>query len=230
MLNTIKSNIYQFELNVEDVSTGKKSSVSGQINDIDGDILKKFIVLGKELWKTKYLNIDKQASLQIKWDQKSGFKSIPYLPDTDLIDAFLYRMRPFILNDEKTNFLRVCNILNKYLDNEIIRGFIKSQKNLWAGVHHRSMFQISDKEGILNTDESLMKYINSYEYHRDEKKEKRFTNIKNYFKDDGLRAFYLMLILEKAKAISNIMELCEIILGFETNSIFRYKSKKKRVT
>jgi len=217
-----------YKINLKNPISGETYLISGKFPSEDANILIRYVEFCIQLLESEYMSLEKKASLNIKYDKEKGLMVVPYLPKVDICDAFFYRLRPFILQDEPTYFMCICSIIGKNIKDPLIHNILKYQRKVWRGDIIRSMFKIFDNEGILNDDNSVMKYINSYEYHRDQDKKERFEFLNKYFGTDGIRALFLLLVLEKAIAVINILELCEVIMG--RRNILKIMSCNKKIT
>lgn len=204
---------YTAKIALKDPETGKPYQVEAEFTDSEKDLLENFSRLTHDLFQSTYITAGTQASLTISWKKGEGTRIATILPKRDVADAFLYRFRPFVLENEATHFTKVCGLLGRKFDDPLVRVLLRNQRDVWTGKRIRSVITISDNFGILNGDEALMKWLNAFEYHRDQEKLQRIEPARQFMSDEGIRAFYLMLMTEKARAVSVISAFVELVLG-----------------
>ncbi|WP_243372631.1 hypothetical protein [Geotalea sp. SG265] len=107
------------------------------------------------LGKSRFFKGEQALKFQIRWSQSEGFSSENEMPDDDYISAFLHRMRPFILQDEKTQFYNICKILSHRLDHKAIRAKLKEHRKMFNGERVRNYIQISSSGTVVNSEETL---------------------------------------------------------------------------
>jgi len=214
------------KIRIKDSTREGMREISGDMSLKLKDVLLRFVQYTKELMECEYLQLQQQASITINWNVNAGFKSEPELPTMSVCDSFIFRLRPFVLNDEDTNFLRVSKQIGKMLRDPAIHSMLKDFSKFWDGQKIRDLFILSDDTGVLNNDATTMKYLHAFEYHRNQKKAAKFTSLQEMFGTDGLRSLYLLLLADKARAIIKLASMCEVILGIKNHSRIRYDEKK----
>lgn len=127
------------------------------------------------------------------------------LPSPDDADAFLHRMRPFVLKHKEPTYLpHICNTIARRMNDPRIRARLDRQKKLFDGERMRSMVTIKSNEVVLNSEQMLMKWLNAFEYHRDEDKRNEVEALHWLWPTEGSRALFLALMLDKADAVSYV--------------------------
>ncbi len=192
--------------------------VEGSLSDEDIELFREYITYSEQLIKSGYFKLDRQASLNIKGKAGEGITVTVHLPPEEICDSLMLKLRPFVLRKERTSFDKICSRIKTIFNTEIIDFMLRVQRDLWNGKHFRSMVRVDDNFGALNNDKAIMDYLNAFEYHRDKEKQERLKWPRNFLGDEGLKAFFMIFLLEKAKAIMNIADFCKIILG-EVNGI-----------
>lgn len=59
----------------------------------------------------------------------------------------------------------------------------------------------------------MMDWLNSHEYHRDQDKKKKLKPIFEQLSHDGSKAIFVMIIVDKIKAILKLSDLIKLITG-----------------
>ena len=70
-----------------------------------------------------------------------------------------------------------------------------------------------DAEIIINSEKALFVWLNAYEYHRDQNKKREIDRYHQLLPLDHSKAFFLMLLSDKIRAIAAIARFVNIILG-----------------
>jgi hypothetical protein len=205
-------------------ASGESEEVSGTLKDDEVQTLEEFVRYAEDLGNTTYMREGPAAALEVRFDKGKEPKVTPTLPGADVADAFVHRLRPFILESEPTSYPRVSGMIARSLDHPLMRQFLRAHSDQWTGKTIRSQMHVSDNFGLLNSDESLMRYLNAYEYHRDRDKQERFEGPRGLLSDDGLRAFYLMLLTSKAKAVLRLSFVCNVILQKRSSVRLQWRS------
>jgi hypothetical protein len=188
-----------------------------QLNDSDGAIhlhcefpqndwvtLSRFVECADELSGTRVRSAGGILEFKFSFTAEGQGEVQAKLPHPDDIAAFLHRMRPFVLQSEPTYLPSVCNILARRIAAPRIRSRLDRQKKIFQGERMRSIIQINANAVRLNSDEVLMKWLNAFEYHRDEDKRKELEDLHWLWPTEHSRALFLYLMLDKADAVSYV--------------------------
>lgn len=176
-------------------------------------LLRDFAHYAQQLAECQYVREKPQAKLRLRFSRSQPMRVFPTLPSRDACDSFLFRLRPFVLKNERTYFLSVCSLLGRSIPDPGLHALLKSYRDQWAARGFRSMLHIADNFGPLSTDNALMDYLNAYEYHREEVKRHRLQATHDAMGEQGIRAYYFQLLAEKAAAVINIAALCGCVVG-----------------
>src|SRR5262245_50473203 len=85
-----------------------------------------------------------------------GRDSNPHGPCEPEDFKFLHRCRRFLLQNERTNFYKVCNKLAKQLDHPYFRGLLNTYRKRYSGEHLQSAFQIVHDGVLINSEKILL--------------------------------------------------------------------------
>ena len=100
------------------------------------------------------------------------------LPPADDVDAFVYRMRSFVLKNEPTSFYRICGIVGRRVAHPAVRALISRQKDMFSIRDFQDQIRLSSNGTILNAEDTLMLWLNAVgEYHSDRDKEQVLRKI-----------------------------------------------------
>jgi hypothetical protein len=155
-----------------------------------------------------------EVSYNVHWDAETGLSDRSVIPPEDDIDAFLHRIRPFVLQKDKdTYFPNVCDILSRYLKHSQLRASIQRQRDRFLGKEFQSKVQIMSNEAILNTDETLKNWLNAFEYHRDVPKQEELKTLHQILPLESSRALFVgMIVVNKA---ATVFEIARIVRTLE---------------
>lgn len=199
-------------LKVDQIS--EELTVEADIPDDEWRVLEDFVSSAHELLETKFVASGMQSSLKIKKEMNSDdIKVEASLPLWDDVMVFLHRLRPIYLERESTSFFRVANILGRRFEHPRIRGMLKGYRDLYSGKILRSSFEISSNDVVVNSDEVLSRWLNSYEYHRDPDKRVFIERLHEVFPVDASKVLFIALLVEKVKAIASLSSLASVVIG-----------------
>ena len=134
------------------------------------------------------------------------------LPDWNQVIVFLHKLRPLLLEDEKTNFYKIRNLLAKKLDNPHFRNLLTQYHQLYSGKKAQSEVQIKSNEIVLNSEDTLLDWLNSYEFHRNEDKRKFIESLHQMLPLDVSKVIFLRLLLDKAEAIHRLADFIRVFV------------------
>jgi hypothetical protein len=202
---------YQLNLIIEDL--GEDIPLSGEFSDDDWIILEEFVQYADELSNTKFIQSGKWGELKIEWDQEPSMKVSTKLPNWDDVIVFLHKFRPLLLQNERTNFYKVHNILAKELANAHFRNLLGQYHELYSGKLMQSGFQFRSNDTLINSESILFDWLNSHEYHREKEKQEFIQNLHQMIPLDASKVIFLRQLVHKAIAVFNLAGLIRVVLG-----------------
>jgi len=203
----------KYELSLINDETGETVSISGEFSDEEVKVLEAFVREADEVWNTDFIQTGEKGQLNIQWDRETGTKVSTVLPEWNQVIVFLYKFRPILLQNEKTNFYKIHNLLAKKLDHPHFRNSLGVQHELYSGKTAQAEFQIKSNEVLLNSEKVLFDWLNSHEYHRDEDKREFIESLHQMIPLDASKVIFLKLLLHKAIAARNVVDLIKVVLG-----------------
>lgn len=202
-----------YELTLINDETGETVSVSGEFSDTEVKLLEAFINYADEVWGTDFIQTGEKGQLNIQWNKESGTKITTVLPEWNQVIVFLHKFRPILLQNEKTNFYKIHNVLAKKLDHPNFRNSLGIQHELYSGKTAQTEFQFRSNEVLLNSEKVLFDWLNSHEYHREEDKRKFIEGLHQMIPLDASKVIFLRLLTHKAIATINLAGLIRVVLG-----------------
>lgn len=216
---------------IENPDTACKQKIDATFDEVELNMLEGFLLQIEELRKTRLIKNGFHPSLNIKWNKEDGFIVETQLPPEDDLLALLHRLRPFILKQEYASFEKVAALLQKKFNHNEFQPFLKYYRHLYQGKQIESIMTITTNDMVINSEKTMMDWLNAYEYHRDQDKKMKLKPIFEMFSHDGARAIFVMFIVDKIKAIQGISDLIKLALGKdEVNSIYFNLNPNKNAT
>ncbi len=199
----------RFNLRFRSRSAGTDVSTSGEIPETDWDRLMIYANEVVDLEQSEVIRRGLRVRIKLSWDAAS--RQLRYegdLPSDDEIAALLHRLRPFVLQDETANFYRIVNTLSRYLNDGNARDFLRLQRDAYSGKSFQRQMRIGWKsestQSVINSDETLVRWLNAHEYHRDKEKQEEIKRYDELLPPGVTRAIFVSMLLDKIKAIGNV--------------------------
>jgi hypothetical protein len=183
------------------------------LSDEDIACLSEFLREVDLLWELPIVQAGVPASYSLEWKNGEVVLLDGSIPPVGEIAAFLHKLRPFILTNEPYSFDRVCGILGKRLNNHFVLRLLKDARELYSGKRMQSRIQIQSQEILLNSEITLMNWLNSHEYHRDKDKAAELDRLHKVFPLESSKAIFVLLLSDKLDALAEAADLVELILG-----------------
>jgi hypothetical protein len=223
---------HSFNLSVR-VNQEEPERLHAAVDDEEWNMLASFLDDFERLAATRVAN-GGQVKVRLEFDARSGFSSSGEMPPDDDVAAFLHRLRPFVLNDERSNFYRVCNVLGRSVGHRGITAMLQRQRDEFSGKLFQSQIQITSNHAVVNSEKVLQNWLNAYEYHRDAGRRDELAKIHHeQFPLEAIRPVLFSMLIDKARAIAAIADVVRVIvkgsngqeLHFDRLSVKPNKSK-----
>ncbi len=205
-----------FDIEISDTKSGIKDNLSISIADDEWSTLLEFKQCIDKLNESDAMKSGLKVNYGFKYNAGEGLKLESSKPSDDVVAILLHRLRPVILQNEKTNFYKVCNILSKNINHPKFHEIIKGIRDLYSGNHFQKQIVIKTNDVILNSDDVLMKWLNAHEYHRDEDKKKYIEELHKALPFENTKTIYISMIIDKINAslcLSHIIRSLELREG-----------------
>lgn len=112
----------------------------------------------------------------------------------------------------------MCNVIARRVPDDAFRQALELQKARFSGKYFQSAIRISANNVVLNSGETLDKWLNAFEYHRDLDKQAFIRDLHQMLPLDDGQAVYLQLLSDRAVAVFNLSKICDLLLG-RTNQL-----------
>jgi hypothetical protein len=202
---------HQFKVTITEQRTGQSDQVSGEFPDEEWQPLEKFLECSYRLAKCRIAETQKDLKLHISGKVGEPTVFTAQLPPEDDIAVFLHRMRPFILDEEPTSFLKVRNILKRRLALPAARKYLDHLKDLYSGKDFPMTIEVGTESGTLSltSDEAIRKWLNASEYHQDSDKQAELQAMYRIFPKESAQVLFLSALLGRAAAIGRMGALID---------------------
>lgn len=198
---------HTFNLKLTDEASEIEKKLSGEIIEDDWQVLLKFADYFEDLLETKFIKDGMKSSCVINFGESTTLEDDSNLPDDDTIAAFLHKIRPLVLQNEPTYFHNVCNIINKTIADAHFRAFIQKARDLYTGRDMQRQVKIDIDGIILNSEQSLNKWLNAFEYHRNEVKRAEFEAFGELMPLKTIKALFISLMTDQAQGVHIIYHI-----------------------
>jgi len=174
--------------------------------------MQKYLHEAKKLQTTQFILQNQGVNLSFKWDKDIGITWAVAIPPVDEVLAFIHRMRPLILQQEHTCFLKTRKMIERKLqkDGDPLLSFLL---DLFQGKSMQKQVIIKSNDQIVNSEKMLFTWLNAHEYHRDHDKQEFLETLHKILPLEWSRGVFVSLLIDKAKAIFMLAALIELILG-----------------
>jgi hypothetical protein len=203
------------QLSISQEGCETSHSVGATIPDDEWALLQSFHQYSGELLSTKFVEDGMPSSLKVKGTSNGPVTFEVTLPDWDDVVLFLYYLRPLYLQSEHANFHATCNVIARRFENPHVRAMIDLQKRIFSGSLLRTAIRISVDDIVVNSEEVLSAWLNSYEYHRDVDKRRFLDTLNKMLPLDASQVLFIQLLTEKVKAIAAVASLAAVVLGIQ---------------
>ena len=211
-------------------STGETISYTGQIPGESWKALLKFHdevdKLSTVLEKCENIGI----TFDLQWSRDGNALKLVVRKSIDSrdLESILHRLRPFILNDEPFEFNRMVNLLQRYMRYDGVLEYTDFLKNIFSGKDPQSCAKVVyerlgesgelEESHVVNSEKILWTWLNAYEYHRDDDKQKLIEKIDEVLPEGLSRILFQAMIKDKIEAIFRFKG---VISGIKDKGIYR---------
>ena len=203
----------RIDISLKNTISGSVDSIRVEFENDEYSRLHRYYEYFEDLLKAKIIQIGIPCSIKIQYKKGKGLVVQTELPSDEDIIIVLYKLRPFILNDEYASYNRITGILSRRVSDKNIQDFLKRQRGLYDGKEMISRVQILSEKELLNSDKMLFNWLNAFEYHKDQDKRAEIERLHKFMPLKFTKAIFLMLLSDKVMAIKNVACLVTLMLG-----------------
>lgn len=193
--------------------SGKASEHFVEFTDGEWRQLNDYLSHVADLHSTQFLIKGEGVQLNFVGNEGTAPQWSVKAPPVDDVLAFLHRLRPLILQEEPACFQKVRAVLKRRLKDASIHPFMERLLDVYEGREMQKVVAIQSNDCIVNSEKMLITWLNAYEYHRDRDKQELLESYSKIMPSEWSRGVFLILLVEKGKAITNLGALVEVVLG-----------------
>jgi hypothetical protein len=201
---------HTFTRHITQASTGSETTVAGWFPDNAWEVLCRFVEYANDLQSTSMVKDGLHVTATLQFRKPEGVSAQVTIPPSDAVCAFLHRMRPFVLQDEPTSFYKTCKLIGRYIRDISVRDTLEKLKLLYSGKDFHSQVRM-DFHSLVNCEAALKKWLNAFEYHKDRSKQEEIQLLAPGLPLGYLKAIFLSMTLDMAKAVLGLSELVELL-------------------
>jgi hypothetical protein len=187
--------------------------VTGQFEDNEWNALMRYLRYARDLAGIELLRRGGPGRLTVNYKEGQGLSYSVDLPPEDQFLALLHRLRPFILQNEETNFYRICKHLGRRLEDHKTRQFLLGLRSYFSGQRMQDPIQITSNNVLINSEETLQKWLNAHEYHKDPDKQRELELLHQIMPLEASRAIFAMILYDKTQAIIAAVHFIGFLAG-----------------
>lgn len=206
---------FELTLSVGGQTLGK---VSGAFTDEEWALAVEYAEYASVIETTQWVRRGMATNLSVKWDEAQGLTTKTELPTDVELREFLHVLRPLILQDERTFFLKILKIFSRHIRLDGF-AFFKQLKGQFTGHDFTRQVRIEVQRAgetdriLLNSDDFLRLWLNAYEYHRDRGNRARIEELHEVVDLEHTKALMLHLLVDKTRAILSLRGLIATFQG-----------------
>lgn len=168
--------------------------------------IQNFITICKKLASSRFIKEAKNIKFSLSCKDESAKITIGDF-DEDFLRSFLIDFRKIYLTKEKTNFLRICNLIKKLSkDNEIINNAEKCQER-YKYFLKNSTIGFTINEDAQKPEKIIDDWLHGSYFHEDENKKLVIDNL------------YIGSLIHKTIFLNTVMDLVHVSIVLSNNAI-----------
>lgn len=186
--------------------------ITTNFEDVDWQVLLDYVSYALDLNELSMVRSGAYANLSINYKEGQPLTFESQIPPGEQLFALMHRLRPFILQKESTYFDKVTNILTKEIDNGEFRELIKRLRSTFSARRFYDPIKLTVNDGfVITSEKALQTWLNGFEYHRAKDAREAMEQVFAVFPEDASRAIFVMLLIEKVKAIRALAPLVMVV-------------------
>jgi hypothetical protein len=153
------------------------------------------------------------ASYNFSWKLGEPLRISGTEPDADQRAVILHRLRPFLLDREPLYFNKVRGIVARSTSSPELGEWLVQTKLRFTSRLLQQQVIIKIGDLVINSEQALDKWLNAFEYHRDEDKAVELIKEHDPIPVDSSRPIFIMILREKATSVLHLGWLINQILA-----------------
>jgi hypothetical protein len=198
-----------------DSPDGARLDMLATLEDDEIALLEDYLSCADQLWALDIAREGVPVSFELKVRDGQVESMNSEVPPVADIAALLHRLRPFILSDDRTSYLRISSLLGKRFEYSHLRQLLKEQRQLFDSRNNQELVQVTSNGTVINCEQTLFDWLNGYEYHRDQAKRTKIESLHHLIPLEHSMPILLGVIGDKVQAVFQLAALIAVILGHE---------------
>jgi len=189
----------------------RQEKIQIQLTEDEKTILLQYIVDVERL--TRLVDSDLNVTMHFSMNVDNSPKFEATFPEEAKIITCLHLMRPFILQEESLYFHKVNNLFLRQISEPTAKAFFLEQKRQFSGEATKSIVQFKANDILVSSEEFFLKYLNAFEYHKDNDKRNFFEELFKFLPIPAARFFVVSLLIDKVRAVINLGGFISMFTG-----------------
>lgn len=111
------------------------------------------------------------------------------------------------------NYLKTSSLLKRRCEYPNFRSLLDEQRELFDSRNNQRSIRITANDTVINSEQTLFDWLNSYEYHRDQKKRSKIDSLHRLIPLEHSIPTFMNLLGDKVDAIRYLAALIAVMLG-----------------
>lgn len=175
--------------------------ISPRLEPSEKDCIRAFQKRSQQIIQTRVLQTSGSIRTNLSWSQGEPITVKVRLPPEEDLRSFYMAFRFFYLEKEKSNFLRVANIVRRRSQNDLVDQHIIGLKQQWNGVLARKGWNVSVNSQEVTAKRLIDLWFNAHYFHSDEAKRLELEQLATILSNDFSRYLLADAVFEATKAV-----------------------------
>jgi hypothetical protein len=186
------------------IRNGQPTRHMGAIEDRDWAVLREFAAEAQRLSDAPVLR--REWSVRFR-TTPTGFALESPLPPEMEVHDLLHRLRPFVLQHERTQYGKVHGILWRVFAAEDFRELLATYQARWSGRDSQDLVRVEVADRVINSEHMFLQWMNGTQWHRDEDKRAIVEAVGSTLSYNVLYAIMVDQALAMAEAVLHVGRL-----------------------
>jgi hypothetical protein len=206
----------RFSVTLNSTETPEGLRAQGEFSDSETSVLQRFRAYADDL-ATAALLEPPLWTLSVVFGTGGAIEE-HNLPPRIKVRELLHLIRPLILTSEATSFYTVLSIVRQQLPAEPYQRMFERWKRRFSGKEQKEVMRWEVGGRLVNSEATLLLWLNAFEYHRDEDKRAIVADLGKTMSFELLEGIFLGLIMDKCEAIALLAKFIRYMESSPTGS------------
>lgn len=207
------------KVTLRSIDDTKSAHLAFTIPEEEWALLMSFHREAERLKSTRFVQERQGGQIAVNWSVGQPIRSAAKQVDHEAVGAMLLRLRPFVLENERTFFHRVKKVLKRRLDHQAFRKHIDLLDDAFSlGALQRRIRVSTERRNPLSV-AVVMDWLNAYEYHRDlEKKVAVEHDLGIFGRDQDGLPLILFALTDMIQTVLDLDGLVETLIELQSGA------------